>query len=47
MRSVRRLPENHRRLEGSDAYPVEVSAGLSSLQAEVEHELRERELGES
>ena len=47
MRSVRRLPENYRRLEGSDTYPVEVSAGLSSLQAAVEHELRERELGES
>ena len=47
MRSIRLLPECYRRLMEPGAYPVEVSAGLSSLQAEVEHELRERELGES
>ena len=46
-RSVRWLPESYRRLSDPNTYPVEVSAGLSSLQAEVEHELRERELGES
>ena len=45
--SVRGLPEGYRRLTDPDTHPVEVSAGLSSLQAEVEHELRERELGES
>ena len=45
--SVRLLPESYRRLMDPDTYPVEISAGLNSLQAEVEHELRERELGES
>ena len=47
VRSVRRLPERYMRLRGPDTYPVEISSGLNSLQAEVEHELRERELGES
>ena len=47
VRSVRHLPERYMRLRGPDTYPVEISAGLNSLQAEVEHELRERELGES
>ena len=47
IRSIRWLPESYRRLTDPDSYPVEISAGLRSLQAEVEHELRERELGES
>lgn len=47
IRSVRRLPDRYRQLTDPGAYPVRVSDGLSSLQVEVEHELRERELGES
>ena len=47
IRSIERLPVDYRRLSAPDTYPVEVSAGLRSLQAEVVDELRERELGES
>ena len=47
MRSIEQLPADYRRLSGPNTYPVEVSAGLRSLQAEVVDELRERELGES
>ncbi len=47
IRSVRRLPEPYRRLRRPDTYPVEVSSGLRSLQAEVVDEVRGRELGES
>ena len=46
-RSIRRLPEPYRRLRRPETYPVEVSGGLRSLQAEVVHEVRGRELGES
>ena len=47
MRSIEQLPADYRRLGGPNTYPVEVSDGLRSLQAEVVDELRERELGES
>lgn len=47
IRSIEQLPAEYRRLSGPDTYPVEVSAGLRSLQAEVVDDLRERELGES
>ena len=46
-RSIRRLPEPYRRLRRPGTYPVEVSGGLRSLQAEVVDEVRGRELGES
>lgn len=42
-----RLPEPYKALQDPPAYPVELSPGLRELQSEVEHKLRQRELGES
>jgi nicotinate phosphoribosyltransferase len=42
-----RLPEAYKALEAPPAYPVDLSAGLTALQAQVEREIHTRELGES
>lgn len=41
------LPEPYKDLEEPPAFPVELSNGLQGLQARVEQEIRQRELGES
>jgi hypothetical protein len=41
------LPEPYKALEEPDIYPVELSPGLRKLQARVEKEIHQRELGES
>ena len=41
------LPESYKALEEPEPYPVDLSPGLRDLQARVEREIRQRELGEN
>jgi len=41
------LPNDYKAIENPAAYPVDWSPGLKELQARVEQEIQERELGES
>lgn len=42
-----KLPEIYKNLENPARYPVSLSAGLKTLQSQVEQRIRQRELGES
>jgi nicotinate phosphoribosyltransferase len=42
-----KLPETHKRLQEPARYPVSLSAGLKTLQFQVEQRIRRQELGES